>query len=143
MTCQKCKGLMIVESRPEYSTDTVLRCINCGLVLDPLIQQNRSTKTRSTPATLHAAWACALVLLDWTTCIPAGQDRRRCRARGWFESPAERSISWDFRFPRLDICLWPFCKNIDRSVCTCAFLIPVRRSFHQQAHQRSLLTHLF
>jgi hypothetical protein len=55
MTCQKCKGLMIVESRPEYSADTVLRCINCGLVLDPLIQQNRSTKTRSAPATLHAA----------------------------------------------------------------------------------------
>jgi hypothetical protein len=37
MTCQKCKGLMIAESRPDYSTDgTVLRCINCGLVLDPL-----------------------------------------------------------------------------------------------------------
>ena len=37
MTCKKCKGLMIAESRPDYSTDgTVLRCINCGLVLDPL-----------------------------------------------------------------------------------------------------------
>jgi hypothetical protein len=56
MTCQKCKGLMIVESRPEYSTDgTVLRCINCGLVLDPLIQQNRVGRSRSTPSTLHAA----------------------------------------------------------------------------------------
>ena len=56
MTCQKCKGLMIVESRPEYATDgTVLRCINCGLVLDPLIEQNRLARGRSTPSTLHAA----------------------------------------------------------------------------------------
>ena len=56
MTCKKCKGLMIAESRPEYSADgTVLRCINCGLVLDPLIEQNRLAKTRSTSASLHAA----------------------------------------------------------------------------------------
>jgi hypothetical protein len=56
MTCQKCKGLMIEESRPEFSTDgAVLRCINCGLVLDPLIQQNRLGRTRSTSTTLHAA----------------------------------------------------------------------------------------
>jgi hypothetical protein len=56
MTCQKCKGLMIVESRPDYSTaGTVLRCINCGLVLDPLIEQNRLARSRSTPTTLHAA----------------------------------------------------------------------------------------
>jgi hypothetical protein len=56
MTCKKCKGLMIAESRPEYSTDgTVLRCVNCGLVLDPLIEQNRLARTRSTPSTLHAA----------------------------------------------------------------------------------------
>lgn len=56
MTCKKCKGLMIAESRPEYSTEgTVLRCINCGLVLDPLIEQNRLTRIRSTQTTLHAA----------------------------------------------------------------------------------------
>ncbi len=56
MTCKKCKGLMITESRPEYSVDgTVLRCINCGLVLDPLIEQNRLAKTRSTSSSLHAA----------------------------------------------------------------------------------------
>jgi hypothetical protein len=56
MTCQKCKGLMIAESRPDYSTDgTVLRCINCGLVLDPLIEQNRLARTRSTHAAMHAA----------------------------------------------------------------------------------------
>ena len=35
MTCQKCKGLMIAESRPDYSTDgTVLRCVNCGLAIE-------------------------------------------------------------------------------------------------------------
>ena len=56
MTCQKCKGLMIAESRPEYSAEgTVLRCINCGLVLDPLIEQNRLTRTRSARTSLHAA----------------------------------------------------------------------------------------
>jgi hypothetical protein len=47
---------MIAESRPDYSTDgTVLRCINCGLVLDPLIEQNRLARTRSISRTLHAA----------------------------------------------------------------------------------------
>ncbi len=56
MTCQKCKGLMIEESRPDFSPEgTVMRCINCGLVLDPLIQQNRSMKLHAKPATLHAA----------------------------------------------------------------------------------------
>jgi hypothetical protein len=56
MTCKKCKGLMVTESRPEFSTGgTVLRCINCGLVLDPLIEQNRLAVTRSRPTTLHAA----------------------------------------------------------------------------------------
>jgi hypothetical protein len=56
MTCKKCKGLMVAESRPEYSTGgPVLRCINCGLVLDPLIEQNRLAVTRSRVTTLHAA----------------------------------------------------------------------------------------
>jgi hypothetical protein len=56
MTCQKCKGLMIAESRPEYAAvGTVLRCVNCGLVLDPLIQQNRLAKSRTVPSTLHVA----------------------------------------------------------------------------------------
>jgi len=44
MICQKCKGLMVKEWRPELSQEAaVLRCINCGLVLDPLIAQNRMT----------------------------------------------------------------------------------------------------
>jgi hypothetical protein len=56
MTCQKCKGLMIKESRPDFSPNgTVLRCINCGLVLDPLIQQNRLIKTHTKQAVLDAA----------------------------------------------------------------------------------------
>jgi hypothetical protein len=47
---------MIAESRPDYSTDgTVLRCINCGLILDPLIEQNKLARSRSTQTTLHAA----------------------------------------------------------------------------------------
>lgn len=56
MTCQKCQGLMIAETRPDFSPEgTVLRCINCGLVLDPLIQQNRSIKVHAKHATLRAA----------------------------------------------------------------------------------------
>ncbi len=47
---------MIAESRPDFSPEgTVLRCINCGLVLDPLIQQNRTIKGHNKQATLHAA----------------------------------------------------------------------------------------
>ena len=35
------------EWRPEFSQEAaVLRCINCGLVLDPLIAQNRVTLLR-------------------------------------------------------------------------------------------------
>ena len=56
MTCKKCKGLMIAESQPGYSAEgTILRCINCGLVLDPLIEQNRLARTRTVRTTLHAA----------------------------------------------------------------------------------------
>jgi len=56
MTCQKCKGLMIEEWRPDFSTEaTVHRCINCGLVLDPLIAQNRSLKGRGKQPVLDAA----------------------------------------------------------------------------------------
>lgn len=56
MTCQKCKGLMIEECRPDFLTKAfVHRCINCGLVLDPLIAQNRSLKERSKQPVLDAA----------------------------------------------------------------------------------------
>lgn len=56
MTCQKCKGLMIEERQPELSPNTIVhRCINCGLLLDPLIQQNRGTGARGKESFLHAA----------------------------------------------------------------------------------------
>ena len=56
MTCQKCKGLMVKEWRPELSQEAaVLRCINCGLVLDPLIEQNRVILLRAKPRVLNAA----------------------------------------------------------------------------------------
>jgi hypothetical protein len=42
MTCGRCKGLMVDEWRPDFSPETfVWRCINCGSVTDPLIEQNR------------------------------------------------------------------------------------------------------
>jgi hypothetical protein len=44
MTCGRCKGLMVDEWRPDFSPETfVWRCINCGSVVDPLIERNRGT----------------------------------------------------------------------------------------------------
>lgn len=54
--CQKCSGLMVKESRPDFSQDVaVLRCINCGLVIDPLIAQNLAALSRAKQLTLNAA----------------------------------------------------------------------------------------
>ncbi len=56
MTCQKCNGLMIQELRPDFATQAaVFRCINCGLVLDPLIQQNRLLRVGRKQPALDAA----------------------------------------------------------------------------------------
>jgi hypothetical protein len=56
MTCQKCNGLMIEEWRPDFSpAAAMMRCINCGLVLDPLIAQNRQIKVHGKQAVLDAA----------------------------------------------------------------------------------------
>jgi hypothetical protein len=56
MTCQKCKGLMIEERQPELSPDMVgHRCINCGLFVDPLIQQNRKSHARGRETLVQAA----------------------------------------------------------------------------------------
>lgn len=56
MTCEKCKGLMIAERQPELSPHTIVhRCINCGLLIDPLIQQNRSNRMTGKTSFLHAA----------------------------------------------------------------------------------------
>jgi uncharacterized Zn finger protein len=56
MTCQKCKGLMVTEWRPEFSQEAaVLRCINCGLVLDSLIAQNRVISLGAKQRVLKAA----------------------------------------------------------------------------------------
>lgn len=51
MTCLKCKGLMIHEHQPSVSSSAViLRCVNCGLIIDPLIEQNRSLHMRAKAA---------------------------------------------------------------------------------------------
>jgi hypothetical protein len=42
MTCGRCKGLMVNEWRPDFTPETfVWRCINCGSIVDPLIERNR------------------------------------------------------------------------------------------------------
>jgi hypothetical protein len=46
----------VEEWRPEFSPEaSVLRCINCGLVLDPLIAQNRVIPLRAKQRVLNAA----------------------------------------------------------------------------------------
>jgi hypothetical protein len=45
MTCGRCQGFMVDEWRPDFSPETfVWRCINCGSIVDPLIEQNRRSK---------------------------------------------------------------------------------------------------
>ena len=45
MTCGRCKGLMVDEWRPDFSPETfVWRCIKCGSIVDPLIEQNCRTR---------------------------------------------------------------------------------------------------
>ncbi len=42
MTCRKCQGFMVQEYRADFTPESnVWRCINCGLMIDPLIAQNR------------------------------------------------------------------------------------------------------
>jgi hypothetical protein len=42
MECLKCKGLMVTDRIPSFLSETASwRCINCGLVLDPLISENQ------------------------------------------------------------------------------------------------------
>lgn len=51
MTCVKCKGLMVHERQPAVSSSTIiLRCLNCGLIIDPLIEQNRNNHMRAKAA---------------------------------------------------------------------------------------------
>ncbi len=47
MTCRKCNGLMIEERQPSISMSTIIRrCLNCGLLTDALIEQNRHLHLR-------------------------------------------------------------------------------------------------
>lgn len=56
MTCQKCKGLMIEERQPELSPSLIVhRCINCGLIVDPLLLENRRNHLSEKQPVLHAA----------------------------------------------------------------------------------------
>lgn len=56
MTCQKCKGLMIEERQPELSPGVIVhRCINCGLIVDPMLLANRLNHLKEKQSLLHAA----------------------------------------------------------------------------------------
>jgi hypothetical protein len=56
MPCKKCQGLMVAERQPDFSSGPIVhRCINCGLVIDPLVEQNRLNRMREKESALHAA----------------------------------------------------------------------------------------
>ncbi|MCP9452921.1 MAG: hypothetical protein NNA23_09595 [Nitrospira sp.] len=56
MTCKKCKGFMIEERQPDLSPGQVIyRCVNCGLVIDQLIVQNRLQQLRERRSLPRAA----------------------------------------------------------------------------------------
>jgi hypothetical protein len=50
MRCQRCWGLVIVETPPftDECTETsqTVRCVNCGWVEDPVMRTNRLTSNR-------------------------------------------------------------------------------------------------
>jgi hypothetical protein len=47
MECMKCQGLMVHERVSDgFGCIQEWRCINCGLVLDPVIEQNRLSQAR-------------------------------------------------------------------------------------------------
>ena len=47
MSCSRCEGLMVIEQCFDFMDDTghldfmARRCVQCGEVIDPVIQQNR------------------------------------------------------------------------------------------------------
>jgi hypothetical protein len=45
MDCMKCQGLMVQERFSDgFGSIQEWRCVNCGLVLDPIIEQNRQSQ---------------------------------------------------------------------------------------------------
>lgn len=41
MTCRRCKGMMVREWCTELYTAYVMKCVNCGAVVDALILRNQ------------------------------------------------------------------------------------------------------
>lgn len=51
MECGKCRGLMIEEwMADELDEAYVWRCVNCGAMMDPMIQRNHQPKKEAVPA---------------------------------------------------------------------------------------------
>ncbi len=56
MNCSRCQGLMIEDHFMDYDGTfghmwaSGHRCMNCGNVHDPVIEQNRFTRAQQTPA---------------------------------------------------------------------------------------------
>lgn len=56
MTCNKCKGFMVEERQPDLSPSQMIhRCVNCGLVVDPLMVRNRLQQLRERRSLPQAA----------------------------------------------------------------------------------------
>ena len=51
MECRKCRGLMIEEwMADELDEAYVWRCVNCGAMMDHMIQRNHQPKKEAVPA---------------------------------------------------------------------------------------------
>lgn len=51
MPCRRCKGLMVQEWCSELFSweDYVWKCVNCGAMVDPVINQNRQNRGLASP----------------------------------------------------------------------------------------------
>lgn len=50
MPCLKCKGLMVPDGMPGLVSEALVwRCINCGLMMDPVIRQNQEAMACGLP----------------------------------------------------------------------------------------------
>lgn len=56
MTCRRCKGLMVPEWCSELFIEAyVIRCVNCGAIVDPTIERNQRISTAERRPALAAS----------------------------------------------------------------------------------------
>ena len=53
MTCRRCKGMMVREWCTELYTGSVMKCVNCGAVVDALILRNQGVVAAADTASVR------------------------------------------------------------------------------------------